>query len=345
MLSFLTPAALLALALTAPLETALVLPPSAAADFLAEAPPEAATPPNAHVPDWSSSAWQAAGPWDAWAAALETPDEPAARLHLMLNARALGRSEAAWGHFARLPRAWAEPLLVELLLAPTTNEGVTTLRPLLPPVPVIDAATWKGLPPKRIMTATGLNLGATQVALTVEVAPEGVEVRLTWQAGPPLDVLVQIPTPDDWKARLVYVDWDRTEPEPDGYALHLAPAEADDDPEHTLWARCEAERRTWPRLDDPRFPIPAPPVVLQTTPGDPDLPRLRQAATFLSKTLGLSVEVQTSRAAATHPAPGRTPLRIDLPPSDHRDLELRDLVTQAERVALARRVVEIPTPR
>lgn len=324
----------------------LSLPPSAAAAFLQEDTAEAPELPSQQgVPDWSSPAWRTPGPWDAWAQALATPDVPASRLHLMLNARALGRSEEAWEHFAHLPRAWAEGLITELLLAPAERDGVLTLRPLLPPVPAFDPATTPGLPPKRLYTASGLVVAETTLGLVVEVAPEGVEVRLAWEAGPPLDVRVMIPTPDDWRARLVYSDWDRADLEPDGYPVRLAPPKPDEEAEHILWARCEAERRTWPRLGQARFQGYDSALTLVTKPNDPELERLRQAARFLGKALELDVKLDTKGGSPLPSAEGRTPLLIRLAPGESRDLKLRDLVTQAERVAIGRRVVEFPMPR
>jgi len=65
----------------------------------------------------------------------------------------------------------------------------------------------------------------------------------------------------------------------------------------------------------------------------------------VSELLSLEVTVVAdARPGAQLPAT-HSPLIIDLSPGDQRDLKLRDIVTGAERVALARRVVEIPMPR
>jgi hypothetical protein len=326
----------------------LELPPGPPADFMASKPsPAEPRPELAALPAWDSGAWNTEAPWTRWATALETPDEPASRLELLGVARALGRSTAAWQHFTKLPRVWAEGLLTELLLAPHTDtEGRLVLAPLLPPAPVFDRATWTGLPPLRRYTAHGLQLGETRIALAVEVAPEGVEVRLHWEAGPPLEVAVQIPTPDDWRARLVYVDWDSHDLAPEGYAVRLAPLADDEDPEHVLWARCEAERRTWPRLDAAGFHASAEtPLILASTADDSELPRLRQAASFLTRILGLGARLDVSPLPTAPGGSPRVPLRIDLGPGPQRDLKLRDVVAQAEEVALARRIVETQKPR
>ena len=319
------------------------LPPGPAATRLAResefgAPPAVLSPEL--PPAWFSSAWSGSAPWEAWSTALEGHEAPAGRLQLMRIARALDRPADAWAHFALLPPDWARAALPELLLGPPTRvDGKVQLSPILPPVPVLYHSTWAGLPPKQLYSATGLDLLGTQLSLGVEVAPEGVEVRLTWEAGPPLELLVQIPTPPERKARLVYVDWDRVDLEPDGYPVSLAPAVLDDTGEHVLWARCEAVSRPWPQLSAASSPLRSTRLVLVTTPTDPELERLRQAAHFLASGLKLDVTVETSEFPEIPPPSSdrerSAPIRVQLAPGPQRDAKLRDLLAQAERTAMS----------
>ncbi len=327
-------------------EVRIELPPGPCAGLLdAELDPAAPAVvlPLSVPPEWTASAWSTSAPWEAWTRAIGDSSSPASRLHLTRVARRLDRHAEAWAHFAQLPANWAHAALPELLLGlPALVDGIPTLRPILPPKPVFDATTWRDLPPKRTYVASGLGLFGTRVGLAVEVAPEGVEVKLTWEAGPPLELMVQIPTPAQRKARLVYVDWDRVDLEPLGYRVRLAPATLDQPAEMILWARCEADQRPWPHSLGTHETLRAP-LLLVTTADDPELERVRQLAHFLTANLDLEVRVHVTDSPTPPPreaSKGLTPIRIQLSPGPHRDAKLRDLAAQAEHAALARMLVE-----
>lgn len=324
------------------------LPPGPAAQLLAiEASPAVGLPVQAVAP-WHGAQWETAQPWDAWADAITDSAEPAARLHLMRVARSLGRSNAAWQHFAALPPAWAQASLQELLSPPAVIDGTFRFTPLLPPIPDFDRKTWEGFPPKRMYTARNLHLGATTVDLSVEDAPEGVEIHLTWKSGPELDLEVQFPMPAGRKARLIYVDWDATKLSKSGYRMHLGPAPADDpafDPEHVFWARCEADRRPWPQLSSSQFRALGKRIELVTTPKDPQFKRLEGFAGFLTKSLEIDVSVRVKRPGAPDRGPTHSPLTVDLSPGESRMAKWLDLATQAERAAMAKVLAQMPADR
>jgi len=316
----------------------LTLPPSAAADQLAASAPLPEDYARPQVPSWQDSAWDSPAPWEAWSAALAAPGEPASRVTLALIARAQGRYDAMWGHIEALPAGWARALIHDLH-TPVLRDGQPALfTPPLPPFPRHDP-TSNTLPPKRLTTFERVRVGESYVNIIVEDTPEGVEASLQWLAGPPLDIEVELPIPYERRTRILYFDWDRVEPGPDGalprrHTIHVAPRPEQTDQDWVLWARCKPVWIAVPRLGATALPERLPDLKLATTAKDPWLERVRGFAALLEASLGVNATVAIEAAGApaqrTH-----SPLRIDLTPGADREGRWLDLLSQVETAALA----------
>lgn len=308
----------------APQAPAITLPPCAAGDHLTphvQPAPEFALP---AIPAWADAAWRGPELWNQWAEALASPDQPASRVTLAMVARSQGRYEDMWDHIGELPARWAQPL-VTALMQPVVRAGEPILlAPPLPPTPRHDRASGT-LPPKRIITVTGLSLpgpGApTLVDMVVEDTAEGVEVALTWKAGPPLEVLVEPPVPPDRSTRTLYFDWEKIDIAP-RHPVLVAPRPEQNEQSWVLWARTRPLWIAVPRLTPGQGLTNLPPIQIATVSGDPELERLKGFAAFLDAALGIESEVLVDPGPfpdpRTHPDMGRTPLRMDFAPSEER---------------------------
>lgn len=314
----------------------VTLPPSPSADLLKSPVDPAADFAMLPQPLWSDPAWNQAAPWDAWAAALAEADQPTARATLALIARSQGRYDAMWEHIGALPPAWAQPLIQALHTPQLAPDARPLLAPPLPPLPAHDPES-NTLPPKRLTEVHNINVGETRFDMFVEDTPEGVEVTLTWRAGPPLEVDVELPIPLTRAPRIMYSDWNKIELS-DRYTVTVAPRLDQDDQTWVLWARCRPVWIAVPRLGAGQAAVNMPPIELTTTSADDQLGRLEGFAGFLKAALGIQASVLVDPGPfpdpRDNPGMGRTPLRIDLAPNDERRAKWLTIAEQIERVAL-----------
>jgi hypothetical protein len=249
-------------------------------------------------------------------------------------ARAQGRDLDVWRHLADLPVGDLQDALQVLLLGhdPALQpDGPLLVSPLLPPEPEWDRATWQGLPPLRAYVAQGLRVGTTTLTLSVEVPPEGVEVRLRHEAGPALELDVHLAVPPDREKSLEYVDWERIDDPPQAHRVRLVPGGE----EVILWARCLPQDLPWPRLS-PGVAFPTERSIrLETTPDDPAAAQLAQLAAVLDDLLPTAVSLSTEpHTPAAPPGTLRAPLVIDLRPGPRRLDKLRAILSQVEAQVL-----------
>ncbi len=318
------------------------LPPGPVSELLADLSSEA----GLHIgsaeqtpwPAWSDhEAWTRDQPWQHWLDCLADTETPAAFAttvsHLATLAHSQNRPEDTWSYLQRLPVADAARLLPTLVAGITVGATAAPaiLEPILPPLPIYDAATWRELPPLREYRIEGLQIDQTTFTLSVQVPPEGVEVRFIHESGPSLELRVRIPVPANRTKRIEYVDWTRAEVEEGVNPVHTITLEPGSE-DLVLWARCMPRRLPWPHVKSgASFPLDRD-IELTTTATDPSLPRLRAMARATAKLLNTRVTVTTD-GLGSEPSSGRAPLRIDLSPSEFREAKLVSILSQIERTS------------
>ena len=169
--------------------------------------------------------WGRHSTWELWADTLvaESRSQQAdydRRALLCRLAHAHGRDADAWGHFALLTGSpehaaatlpYLFPGIPEELQAqpggraPVLPEGVL-LRPALPPAPA-----GGGPLAYREAEISDLRIGATHFSLSLLVENTGVQLDLKGLSGPPAELELLLPEPQDFEIRVEYVDWMRQE--------------------------------------------------------------------------------------------------------------------------------------
>jgi len=315
-------------------------PPGPVGTLLAELQSEVGLPsPKATPSPWPAwddhDAWSLDKPWQLWLDSIALPEGKDASAEALKRlaklAHSQSRSEDTWAYLQNLSAADVASLLPSLIanLGPDAMEAPFIIEPILPPIPVYDVATWRQLPPLREYRVEGLRIGQTTFTLAVQVPPEGVEVRFLHESGPELDLRVRIPAPANRTKRIEYVNWTRVESKVGINPVHtitLTPGSE----ELVLWARCMPRRLPWPKLaQGVGFPTDRS-IEFTTTSDDASLPRLQAMARTFATLLDIDVAVSTN-TPATLASSGRAPLRIDLAPSEFREVKIASLLSQMER--------------
>jgi hypothetical protein len=306
-------------------------------------------------PAWSErgpAAWGASEPWRRWVALLcaeasAARADPARRAALAVLARRQGRYQDAWTHAS----ACAESPEVLAALVPRLALGLDAsaplgagatilalpdgvrLAPALPPEDPALGAGIRALIGQRLEVAA-LAVGSAQIALTLEVEPDGLSIDLRHLSGGSARVQLELPLPAQVAFEAVYADWERSE-ESERVLTFTLDAE---EPEHSAWARFAPLAHGWPTARPPATEAGAPHltalaswVVLQEA--GPALPHLVE----LSRTLEALFGCPCAFACGSQPPleSAREPLVLRFRGDTSDEPKLSSILSLAEAWALA----------
>jgi len=348
-----TPPALLLLPLALPVAptgadvTWLELPPGAAAETWGRVGEE--TRPTALPGELAAALagdpWSRPGTWELWAelvaaekAALRAgePADPARRATLCLLARAQGRSNDAWEHYAALRDhpTWTAALTPHLIpgvpLPPAARATIAGRSEPLPDgvllTPLSPPAASRARPDQvgwRSATVRGLRVGEATLDLVLTVEPSGVQIDLTHVSGGAARLALRIPEPEGFEIRIEYLDWLRREELGEPIEVVLEPGEET----RSLYARVLERYSDLPTSRAQKIPaqILEGALVFQLDPGDGERGEIERLTRALAGLLEVDVLLaergqETASSATT----------IHLPEGEARDGHLRYLAGAIE---------------
>ncbi|MFT5291231.1 MAG: hypothetical protein ACI8QS_002611 [Planctomycetota bacterium] len=313
-------------------------------------------------PVWGEAGggWDQVEPWQRWSelvraeAAAETPN-PGRRAQLALCARGQGRDQDAWAH---LELAAVDPNLLAMLL-PSFLPGVSvrsslevlgstgpvlpggipgdlrsgdTLRlPEPPPLTFALSRTHDVFAP--FWRVENVPVGESRISVSLVMNADGIEAEVLHQGGPPVELIIILPTPTHQAIRTLYANWERLDDPHRAITLELSA----EDPKGEIWGLLEPRATRWPKVlpegVDQRLADGDMRLV-----GDTEDPFLIAAARGLGLLLEAPVELVAPGTAARD---FREPLAIRLPPGPDRDAKLLGLLSLAEAYGLRQDVLAV----
>jgi len=281
--------------------------------------------------------------WRRWAAAVRaasgSEEASAQRLWLAAFACAQERYDDAWEHLAHAAGDAPGLSAVLPLMAPGVVPRALASWPQLPDgALLLPALPPPDRPASQVLLGTGrvrggaarvegFRVGAAQLALSIHVEGDGVELVLEHLGGGPARVRVRLPEPPDFELHSEYLDWSRLEGTRCEREVELTPGgEA-----RTLFGRYQPRRLEWP-AQVPRAlcaQLQRDGVLLLASPGG----ALEGLRAGLQDLLGLRVEVR-ELPPGLRPAP-LGGVQVDLRSAAAFSTKRASLVSVAERFALS----------